>query len=275
MCKPNHESDPARRLPPLRELGPDLIHLATSQRLITLGLPFVLSGSYFACALAGWWPAAVLSLVGLSFFTYGSTSHDLVHRSLGLPARTNDLLLCAVELLAIRSGHAYQAAHLHHHARFPADDDIEGAAARMTWLGAIRDGLTLQYRIWWWAVRRGGGRRSWIIGEGIACVALMVGSVALAVVSPVGVVYAALMVAGSWIIPLVTSYFPHDASAADELGQTRLFRGRLASIIGLEHLYHLEHHLYPAVPHQNWPELARRLDPHLARAGVEPVRLSR
>ena len=44
-------------------------------------------------------------------------------------------------------------------------------------------------------------------------------------------------------------------------------------MLALGHLYHLEHHLYPAVPHQNWPELARRLDPHLRRAGVRPVRL--
>ena len=37
------------------------------------------------------------------------------------------------------------------------------------------------------------------------------------------------------------------------------------------HLYHLEHHLFPAVPHTNWPRLAKRLDPHLAKAGVKPV----
>ena len=86
-------------------------------------------------------------------------------------------------------------------------------------------------------------------------------------------IYVALMVAGSWVIPLATSYVPHDVTGADELTQTRAFRGRVASVLALEHLYHLEHHLYPAVPHQNWPELARRLDPHLARAGVRPVRI--
>jgi len=35
----------------------------------------------------------------------------------------------------------------------------------------------------------------------------------------------------------------------------------------------LEHHLYPQVPHHNWPELGRRLDPYFAQAGVRPVRL--
>ena len=78
-------------------------------------------------------------------------------------------------------------------------------------------------------------------------------------------VYTALMIAGSWLIPLATSYVPHDPAGTDELTQTRAYRGRVASAIALGHLYHLEHHLYPAVPHQHWPELARRLDPYLAR----------
>jgi beta-carotene hydroxylase len=72
--------------------------------------------------------------------------------------------------------------------------------------------------------------------------------------------------------PLVTSYLPHEPHADGKVFQTRAFRGVVASVIGLGHLYHLEHHLYAAVPHPNWPRLATRLDPYLARAGVRPVR---
>jgi beta-carotene hydroxylase len=78
---------------------------------------------------------------------------------------------------------------------------------------------------------------------------------------------------GAWITPLITSYTPHDPNGRTELEQTRLFRGTFLSIIALEHLYHLEHHLYPSVPHQNWPKLARRLDPYLAKQGIKPIRL--
>ena len=158
----------------------------------------------------------MFALVALSFVTYGSTSHDLVHRSMGLPGRANEALLCAVELLALRSGHAYRAAHLHHHATYPGPGDIEGAAARMTFLGSLADGLTLQYRVYAWALRRGKDRR-WVVGEGVACVALAAGSVALLPVTPAFAIYVALMVAGSWVIPLVTSYLPHDATGATEL----------------------------------------------------------
>ena len=262
-------------LPPLRELGSDLIRLTHRQRLVTLALPFACAGAYLGAALLGWWPAAVLATMALSYSTYGSTSHDLVHRSLGLPRWLNEIFLCAIELLAVRSGHAYRSAHLHHHAAFPAADDIEGAAARMTWLGALIDGLTLQYRIWWRAASHRGRDRPWVLAEGFACVALVAGAVVLVPVTRIGVVYVGLMVAGSWIIPLVTSYFVHDATGDGPLTQTRAFRGRVASVVSLEHLYHLEHHMYPAVPHQNWPELARRLDPHLTRAGVRPIRFGR
>ena len=33
--------------------------------------------------------------------------------------------------------------------------------------------------------------------------------------------------------------------------------------LGVPFVFHLEHHLYPAVPHQNWARLAKRLDPRV------------
>jgi beta-carotene hydroxylase len=258
--------------PPLRELGLDLLTVAPRRRTLTLALPFLFCGAYFALAAAGWWPPAVVALVALSFVTYASTSHDLVHRTLGLPRAANDVLLCLIELLALRSGHAYQAAHLHHHARYPHADDVEGAAAGRSWMGAIAEGFVFQPRIWIWAVRNASQVRTWVVGEGVACVALIVLAAALFPLTPIPLIYVALMVMGSWVIPLATSWIPHDPRGKGRLFQTRAFRGVVASAVALGHLYHLEHHLYPAVPHHHWPRLAKRLDPFLAKAGVRPVR---
>jgi beta-carotene hydroxylase len=259
-------------LPPLRELGPDLLRVALWRKLLTLALPFVWCGTYFAFAALGWWPAAVFAVVAFSFVTYGSTSHDLVHRNLGLPRAANDVLLCLVELLALRSGHAYQAAHLHHHARYPHAGDVEAAAARRSCPGALAEGVVFQFRVWSWAVRNARQTRAWVIGEGVACLALATSAVASSAATTVFLVYMALVVMGGWVIPLATARLPHDPLGKDELFQTRAFRGVVASVVALEHLYHLEHHLYPSVPHHNWRRLARRLDPYLARAGVRPVR---
>ena len=65
----------------------------------------------------------------------------------------------------------------------------------------------------------------------------------------------------------------HEVRGQSELTRTRLFRGRVLSLLAVEHLYHLEHHLYPQVPHHNWPELARRLDPCFEKLGVRPIKL--
>jgi beta-carotene hydroxylase len=240
--------------------------------MVTLALPFACCGTYFGFALLGWWPAAVLALAALNFVTYGSTSHDLVHRSLGLSRPANDWLLCLVELLALRSGHAYQAAHLHHHARFPHPDDAEAGAARMSLLRALAEGVIFPYRVWWWAVRKADRSKAWLYGEAVTCLVLAVLAVLLLSVTPVFVVYAGLIVVGAWLNPLLTAYLPHDPLAENELMQTRLFRGKVTSVLTWDHLYHLEHHLYPAVPHHHWPTLARRLDPYLEAAGVRPIK---
>lgn len=260
-------------IPKLKEIAPDLTRLSRFRRTLSLALPFLYVTLYFYFAALRWWPLAVLALMALSFVTYGSTSHDLVHRNLGLRKTTNDVLLSVIELLALRSGHAYRLAHLHHHARYPQRDDIEGAAARMSLMRTLLEGVIFQLKIWFWAVRQPKQQKAWIIIEGASCVLLISLAVALYSVTPIFLVYVVLMIMGSWIIPLITSYIPHAPGGKDELSQTRLFRGRVASIIALEHLYHLEHHLYPAVPHQNWPRLAKRLDSFFEEADVKPIKI--
>lgn len=262
------------RQPRLSDLGTDLLHLTEWQRLRALAWPFLAFVAYWIFAWSGQWALAVGSLVALSFVTYGSTSHDLVHGTLGLKRLPNDLLLSLIELISIRSGHAYQAAHLNHHASFP-HDDIEAEAARMSLVRAILEGFVFQFRIYAWALRTRQARRKWIVAEGIGVVAIVLGAIAAWPWTIVSAVYVGTMIAGSWTIPLVTSYLPHDPNAADALHQTRLFRGRFVRCIAFDHLYHLEHHLYPAVPHQNWPRLAQRLDPWFAAMGIQPARIGR
>ena len=258
-------------LPKLADLGVDLLRISRTRQVVSLAIPFGCVAAYFVFATMRLWPLAVAALVYLSFVTYGSISHDLVHRTLGLPRRWNELLLTVIELLAFRSGHAYRLAHLHHHARFPDDDDIEGAAAKMSFLRTLLEGTVFQPRIIIWALRRERRSRAIIALEVTLVICLLIACFGSAWVTPIFAVYAILMIVGSWIIPLVTSYVPHNPDAATALFQTRLFRGKVASVIAMEHLYHLEHHLYPKVPHHNWPALARRLDPYFQAARVEPI----
>jgi beta-carotene hydroxylase len=263
----------AFRLPSLTELGRDLVLLTRRQRWFALALPLGCVVGFAFFASMGYLTGAVLATVAYTFYSYGSTSHDLVHRSLGLPTWLNDILLSLIELAGLRSGHAYQAAHLHHHAQFPDLDDVEGAAAHGSFVGSLLAGPVQQPRIWWWALRHSRRNRVWIALEGLACIGLIVGSILAWPITPMPLVYAVLVVVGSWSFPLMTGYLPHTPGGATTLTQTRRFRGTVAALLFRQHLYHLEHHLYPAVPHQRWPQLAERLDPYLDRAGVKPIYL--
>jgi len=276
--------------PSLDEIGRDLLVVPRWRLALTLTTPFALTALFFIFAARQWWIAALACPVLLSFLTYGSISHDLVHRTLAIPRWLNEALLCAIELTAFRSGHAYRIVHLHHHARFPADDDLEGAASKMTFWRSLVEGFVLQPRLWMFAMgwtwsgvrlrrtpdqRRAGGAHhsTWIVAEVIAVVIGLAVCIAIIPITPLPFAYAALMIAGSWIFPLITAFIPHDPKGETELQQTKLFRGRMLSILALEHLYHLEHHLYPQVPHHNWPALARRLDPFFERKGLVAIRL--
>jgi len=166
-------------------------------------------------------------------------------------------------------------AHLNHHLRYPAPhDDPEAASAHQGFWAALRSGPLFFLRLWCWAIRRYPAHRPRLVTEAIIILALVAAAVIAAVVrSAVPLVYVGLAYLGTWIVPLVTGYIPHTPAGDTALSQTRRFRGRVARIVALDHLYHLEHHLYPAVPHHRWPDLACRLDPFLDRAGVPVIRL--
>ena len=258
-------------MPPLSLLGKDLLVVTPVQRCYTLLLPVASAVTLALCIPMDWPVAAVLAAAMYTFYSYGSTSHDLVHGTLGLPHWLNQVLLSIIELAGLRSGHAYQEAHLRHHARFPHADDIEGAPAHGTFIGAVLAGPLQQLRIWFWAVRHARRHCAWIVAEGLGCLAMALVALASWPVTRAPSAYVALVVLGSWTFPLITGYLPHRPEGANALTQTRRFRGTVAAVLFRQHLYHLEHHLYPAVPHQHWPQLAARLDPHFEAAGVPPI----
>ena len=262
--------------PTLDELGRDLLRISTRKLIVSLLLPFLFVAGYVAFACSDYWSLAVGCVIALSFVTYGSISHDLVHRSLDLPRWLNDLLLSVIELLLFRSGRAYRLAHLNHHAVYPElNNDPEATAAHGTFWAALMSGPLFFLRLWWWAIHRYPAHKARLLFEAAAILCLALASILAASVglSILPVVYLSLAYLGGWIVPLVTAYIPHNPHGKNELTQTRRFRGWVVRLIALDHLYHLEHHLFPSVPHHRWPDLARRLDPYLDRAGVHPVKL--
>ena len=262
--------------PSIKELGFDLLTLSRYQLFMTIATPFAFFVLYYFFAFNDLWPAAVFCTMALSFTSYGSTSHDLVHENLKIHKTLNAVLLTALELICFRSGHAYKLSHLYHHKRYPNKDDVEGAAARMSFFRSLIEGVIFQPKIYYWGLINYKHHKYYrlIVFEGAMIIMLMLFCVYSISFTYVFVIYMCLMIAGSWIIPVVTSYAVHSPEGEHELIQTRLFRGSFFSIVAFNHLFHLEHHLYPMVPHMNWPKLAQRLDRYFQSEGIRPVKVN-
>jgi beta-carotene hydroxylase len=261
---------PAPELPPLHALGRDLLATTRWQRRWACLRPLVGLAAYAAAAALGWWWATPV-IVFLIFVAVVTVTHDVVHGSLGLGPRQTEWALFLFGAVLLESGHAYRATHLQHHRVFPGPDDPEGDPARMGFWGAVLYGPLFLPRLWWWAYRRNGARpdqRRWLLLEASWAVGVPVTGVVLWPWVPAVLVYALLVLVGSWVYPLLTVHLPHHDYRDTPLTQTSSLRGTIIPALFLELTYHLEHHLYPGVPSHHLPELSRRLDPLFRQAGV-------
>ncbi len=261
--------------PPLETLGDGLLATTRGQRRLAMARPFLGIAAYAMAAHAGlWWLTPFL--VFLIFVAVVTVTHDVVHGSLELSRRQTEWALFVMGAVLLESGHAYRATHLRHHRTFPGADDPEGDPARMSLLKAVMWGPVFLLRLWLWAYARtrpGSVERRWLVAEAGWAVVAVTAGVCLLRWTPAVLVYAVLAIVGSWVYPLLTVHLPHRNYGDTPLTQTHTLRGTIIPALLLELTYHLEHHLYPEVPSHNLPELSRRLDPILRRAGVQPRRV--
>lgn len=259
-------------IPSLAVVGRDLLVTTPRRRTVALALPYVGLSAFAVVAWRHWWWATPV-IVFFIFVAVVTVTHDVVHRSLGLSHRSTEWALFLLGLVLLESGHAYQATHLQHHRLFPDRDDPEGYPADLGFWRAVCYGPVFLPRLWWWTYRRHSRDRTWLLAEGAAPVVGLICGVLLWPVTPGLLAYVVMVIVGSWVYPLLTVHLPHRDYGDTPLTQTHTLRGRIVPAVFLELTYHLEHHLYPQVPSHQLPELARRLDPFLAAAGVRPRRV--
>jgi fatty acid desaturase len=262
-------------LPTLQMLGADLLQTTPRQRWIGFARPFAGLLLYAVAAHFGWWWLTPF-IVFLIFVAVVTITHDVVHGCLGLNRRQTDWALFVMGGFLLESGHSYRLTHLQHHRVFPGPDDPEGDPARMTFWQSVCHGPLFLPRLWLWAYRRSASQHSqrrWLLAE--ACLPLLVvaGGVLLWQITPSVLIYALLVIMGSWVYPMLTVHLPHHHYGDSPLAQTRTLRGRILPALFLELTYHLEHHLYPQVPSHHLAELSRRIDPLLRAEGVQPTQV--
>lgn len=216
-------------------------------------------------------------LSGVALHALGILMHEGVHGKLFASAALNRWIgfLCSAPVFV--AGSAYRAYHLPHHraVRSASDpDEFENVTRRPAWLKILLV-LWLLVGTFWYLVylpvtgfRMGNRESRRAILEEYALMLLLYG-LAFALV-PLRIL------AEVWLLPfLFTALFAqlrgfteHIFTAGDAPARAArtITSSRLVSFLMLNLNYHLDHHLYPAVPWYNIPRLHELLRDELRRA---------
>ena len=203
------------------------------------------------------WPVA-LGCSFMFFLTALRLNHEAIHHNLGFSPRGHRLVLHALSVVMLGSNHSVAFNHLRHHAHVDTPRDIEGKCGRMTLARVLRYGphfpLECHRETW----REGGP--AWRNRLAIDLV-LNLALPALAITTGWQALYfhfSAMLVA-QCLTALFAVWITHRGCRHDPL-VARTQRNRWINLASYNMFFHLEHHLFPAVPVKRLPSLAGRID---------------
>lgn len=246
---------------------------------VILPYPFLLLSWWFASQ--SWYVLAC----GASYLFFAAAfrqAHDGYHHSLGTGKRTTTGILLLLSVLLITSLHRIRATHMEHHRNPLGDSDIEGSLAKVSWWQAMLGGVTYRLSIYRQGLRLSSRRNQRIAYLEFGLIALVIATALVLSVFPIAVPAIAMsaqvlmyhiltmMLANASVGIIAVWGVHHDC---DET-VARTERNLLVNFLTFNLLYHVEHHLFPAVPSNHLPQLAKRLDaevPHLTEARVLPT----
>lgn len=246
---------------------------------VILPYPFLLLSWWFASQ--SWYVLAC----GASYLFFAAAfrqAHDGYHHSLGTGKRTTTGILLLLSVLLITSLHSIRATHMEHHRNPLGDSDIEGSLAKVSWWQAMLGGVTYRLSIYRQGLRLSSRRNQRIAYLEFGLIASVIATALVLSVFPIAVPAIAMsaqvlmyhiltmMLANASVGIIAVWGVHHDC---DET-VARTERNLLVNFLTFNLLYHVEHHLFPAVPSNHLPQLAKRLDaaaPHLTKAHVLPT----
>lgn len=246
---------------------------------IILPYPFLLLSWWFASQ--SWYVLAC----GASYLFFASASrqaHDDYHHSLGTGKRTTTAILLLLSVLLMTSLHSIRATHMAHHRNPLGDSDIEGSLAKVSWWQAMLGGVMYRLDIYRQGLRlssRRNQRIAWLEFSLIAVVIILalvlsifpIAVPAIATLAQILIYHILTMMLANASVGIIAVWGVHH-DCDETIARTE--RNPLVNLLTFNLLYHVEHHLFPAVPSNHLPQLAKRLDaaaPHLTKAHVLPT----
>lgn len=206
----------------------------------------------------GYWLLMALG-AAFSFMLGLRIAHNAFHGNLGLSAGATDGVMAVLSVLMVGSMHAIDHTHRHHHAHCMAPDDIEGQIAHMGLGEAVLKSPAYPLFIHLSVMRNGSDRhKRWVVAELLAVSAWQCAVWCIPALHPVAH-FSLLMLLANALAPLVGIWAVHRACESSAFN-ARTCRSCVLGRLTFGMFFHLEHHLYPAIPTCHLPELARRLD---------------
>lgn len=234
---------------------------------LCLPLPW-LAASLALAQLRLWLPALACSFM---FFLCGlRQAHNAFHRALGISSGAHECVLYGLSLLMLGSLHAVRWNHLRHHRHCMDESDAEAFSARLPAWQALLLGPWFPFLLHRTALRLGGARLRGGIAAELAGTLAVIG-LALALPGAVALRYHVIaMAVGHCLASFFAVWTVHHGCDPSEHA-ARTIRSRWKGLVTYNMFFHLEHHLFPAVPTCHLPLLAERLDraaPELAARRV-------
>lgn len=245
----------------------DLRHLTAHEKAYNILLPYPFLGLswYFA-----YQEIYLIAVIFSYFFTITAyrQGHDLYHHALGVSRHSSTLLLFIISLLSFTSLHSMKYSHLLHHREPLSDNDTEGYLAHKNWLMALFGGLLFRIRLFKHGFNLAPKREKRKIILESTLILLLTIAIFYYQYSVFIYQFVVMFIMNACAGLIAVWGLHHDC---DEVGRTE--RNPIVNALSFNLFYHAEHHLFPAVPMQNLPKLAKRLDkvaPHLANNRVIP-----
>lgn len=235
----------------------DLRNLSVKEMLIenNLTIPWFLismSLAYFGY----YWIALPFS--GFFFLTGLRQVHNGFHNSLGTNKFLTWLSLYINSILMVSSIHAIKFNHIRHHKYCLTDKDYEGKSAGMTWYGAILYGPIHMFLIH--KVTLQIGSKKYVQNVLLELVSIII-VVSLVVYFRIDFLlyHILVMIVGEFLMAFFAVWTVHHHTEENP-NFARTQRKGWKNKITFSMFYHLEHHLFPAIPTIKLQELADRID---------------
>jgi fatty acid desaturase len=223
---------------------------------LIIWLPWLLL-SLFAAAYG--FTILALGFSFVFFITGLRLNHNACHSAVGVSKKNNECVLFFLSILMLGSMHAVQVNHIRHHQFFPEPEDIEAMSAHKPAIIAFLIGPFFPIFLHIKALHVGSlSQKKWIVFE------LLMNAIWVFIVFAVlDYNFLKYHIAVMLLAQCMTAFFAvwtvhHDCDAQKHIART--VRNNFKAKITFNMFYHLEHHLYPAVPTCHLHLIAQRID---------------